>query len=65
MTRNVEFPDSLRVDAGADCPVEDLVTAVLCDSDMFDAQDAARLKTRFGLPLVPNDAPQGGRSAAL
>lgn len=44
---------ALRVDAGADCPVEDLVTAVLCDSDVFDTQDAVWLSARFGLPLVP------------
>lgn len=44
---------ALRADAGADCPVSNLMTAVLCDSDAFDGQEAVRLKTRFGLPLVP------------
>lgn len=44
---------ALRTDAGAETPVSDLMTAVLCDNDAFNGQDAVRLTTRFGLPLVP------------
>lgn len=44
---------ALTADAGAECSVTDLMSVVLCDSDAFDAQEAARLKTRFGLSLVP------------
>ena len=43
---------ALRGDAGTECPVGDLMTAVLCDSDAIGAQEAVRLKSRFGLPLV-------------
>ena len=43
---------ALRVDVGPECPVADLMTAVLCDGDAVDGQDAVRLKARFGLPLV-------------
>lgn len=44
---------ALRGDAGADCPVETLMTAVLCDEEAFEGKEAARLQERFGLPLVP------------
>ncbi|WP_323784868.1 GAK system CofD-like protein [Thalassovita sp.] len=43
---------ALRADAGADCPVADLISVVLCDGDSFDAAETAQLKARFGLPLV-------------
>ncbi|MEM8729833.1 MAG: GAK system CofD-like protein [Pseudomonadota bacterium] len=44
---------ALTADAGAERPVSGLMSAVLCDSDDFDAQQAKGLKTRFDLPLVP------------
>lgn len=44
---------ALMADAGTERPVTDLVSVVLCDSDAFDAQEAKRLKTRFGLSLLP------------
>ncbi|SEM68478.1 CofD-related protein, GAK system [Roseovarius tolerans] len=43
---------ALMADAGAECPVTDLMSVVLCDRDAVEAQEATRLKTRFGLPLV-------------
>ncbi|CUH64766.1 hypothetical protein TG4357_01482 [Thalassovita gelatinovora] len=44
---------TLRADAGAECPVADLMSVVLCDTDSFDNDEAARLETRFGIPLIP------------
>lgn len=43
----------LREDTGYACPVENLLSIILCDERDFDDHAAATLKARHGLPCVP------------
>lgn len=44
---------ALRADAGAECPAEALMTAVLCDHAAFDEYQARQVQDRFGISCIP------------
>ncbi|SDJ69325.1 GAK system CofD-like protein [Aliiruegeria lutimaris] len=53
---------ALRADAGADCPSERLMSAVICDRGRLGAQEAQEIEARHGVPCIAADLAQEERA---
>ncbi|WP_372572366.1 GAK system CofD-like protein [Ruegeria jejuensis] len=43
----------LRTDAGADCPIQTLLSAVICDTEATPADQRQEVEARFAIPCLP------------
>ncbi|NDR55513.1 GAK system CofD-like protein [Aliiruegeria sabulilitoris] len=53
---------ALRADAGAACPAERLLNAVICDRGRLDAREAREIERRYGVPCITADLAQEERA---